>query len=85
MEFFESWFPRFTERLNKNNIVSIIASPSKGMIREDFDHIAIAETYFQHGADAVSVLTDVNFFKGKIEYLSDISGFKKAPLLRKDF
>jgi len=90
MEFFESWLPRFTEKLNKNNIVSIIAeikkaSPSKGMIREDFDHIAIAETYFQHGADAVSVLTDVNFFKGKIEYLRDIARFKNVPLLRKDF
>ena len=90
MEFFESWRPSFAESLNKNNIVSIIAeikkaSPSKGLIREDFDHIAIAKTYFQNGVDAVSVLTDVNFFKGKIEYLRDIAKFKSAPLLRKDF
>ncbi len=74
---------------NKNNI-SIIAeikkaSPSKGIIREDFNHLKIAETYMEYGANAISVLTDVIFFKGSIKYLNDIARFKTVPLLRKDF
>jgi len=61
------------------------ASPSKGIIREDFDHIAIAESYEKGGAAAISVLTDAHFFKGDIEYLSQIRQVVNIPLLRKDF
>jgi len=61
------------------------ASPSKGIIREDFDHIEIAETYEKAGAAAISVLTDSNFFKGDIEYLSQARQVVDIPLLRKDF
>jgi indole-3-glycerol phosphate synthase len=61
------------------------ASPSKGIIRNDFNHLKIAEVYFKEDVSAVSVLTDENFFKGKIEYLKDIAKIKQRPLLRKDF
>lgn len=60
-------------------------SPSKGIIREDFDPIQIAETYAENGAAAISVLTDVQFFDGSLEYLSSIRQRVDVPLLRKDF
>jgi len=60
------------------------ASPSKGVIREDFDPIAIARVYNQT-ADAISVLTEPHFFQGSLEYLKKISEFSTVPLLRKDF
>ena len=60
------------------------ASPSKGVIREDFDPIAIAKEY-NDVADAMSVLTEPFFFQGNLEYLRKISKFSKIPLLRKDF
>ncbi len=61
------------------------ASPSKGLLREDFDHIAIATGYMNNGASALSILTDREFFQGDINFLADIAGFKSRPLLRKDF
>jgi indole-3-glycerol phosphate synthase len=61
------------------------ASPSRGVIREDFDHLEIAETYEKNGASAISVLTDRNFFQGSIDYLSEIRHTVSIPLLRKDF
>ncbi len=61
------------------------ASPSKGMIRENFDHIQIAKIYEKIGVSAISVLTDEKFFQGKIEYLTDIRKISNKPLLRKDF
>lgn len=60
-------------------------SPSKGIIREDFDPIQIAETYTENGAAAISVLTDIQFFDGSLEYLSSIREVVDVPLLRKDF
>ena len=60
-------------------------SPSKGVIREDFDPIQIAETYAKNGAAAISVLTDVRFFDGRLDYLSSIRQVVDVPLLRKDF
>ena len=60
-------------------------SPSKGIIREDFDPIQIAETYAENGAAAISVLTDVRFFDGRLDYLSSIRQVVDVPLLRKDF
>jgi len=61
------------------------ASPSKGIIREDFNHLKIAEIYFDEEVSAVSILTDENFFKGTIQYLQDIAAIKQRPLLKKDF
>jgi indole-3-glycerol phosphate synthase len=61
------------------------ASPSKGVLREDFDPVAIARIYEAHGAAAISVLTDEAFFQGKLSYLSAIRDTVNLPVLRKDF
>jgi indole-3-glycerol phosphate synthase len=61
------------------------ASPSKGVIREDFDPFAIAQGYERGGANAISVLTEPHFFQGDLEYLSGIRRYVGIPLLRKDF
>ena len=61
------------------------ASPSKGVIRADFDPLDIASGYHTAGAAAVSVLTDKKFFQGSLEYLSSIRSRVPIPLLRKDF
>lgn len=77
-------------RSNEENPYKIIAevkkaSPSKGVIREDFDPIFIAKEYQKGGADALSVLTEPHFFQGDIEYLTQIRRYVPMPLLRKDF
>ena len=61
------------------------ASPSKGIIREDFDPLAIAQGYEKGGANAISVLTEPHYFQGNIEYLAGIRRYVGIPLLRKDF
>jgi len=61
------------------------ASPSAGVIREDFDPAAIAKTYSDCGADAVSVLTDEKYFQGRLEYIRQIKDAIDLPILRKDF
>src|SRR3954466_8881107 len=61
------------------------ASPSAGVLRADFDPIAIARTYQAHGAACLSVLTDAKFFQGHLTYLARIRAAVAIPLLRKDF
>jgi indole-3-glycerol phosphate synthase len=61
------------------------ASPSKGIIREDFDPVRIARIYEESGASCLSVLTEKKFFQGELGYLGRIRSVVKLPLLRKDF
>jgi indole-3-glycerol phosphate synthase len=61
------------------------ASPSKGLIRENFNVTEIAATYAQHGARCLSVLTDIEFFQGHPDYLAQAKNHCNLPVLRKDF
>lgn len=64
------------------------ASPSRGIIRSDFNPVEIAQIYANNGASAISVLTEAKYFQGSLNHLKDIKrvlGNKKLPLLRKDF
>jgi indole-3-glycerol phosphate synthase len=82
--------PFFLEEKIKGDGVSFIcevkkASPSKGIIAEDFPYEKIGAEYEAAGADAISVLTEPEFFKGKNEYLTSIKSKVSIPVLRKDF
>ncbi|MDB9925896.1 indole-3-glycerol phosphate synthase TrpC [Hyphomicrobiales bacterium] len=61
------------------------ASPSKGVIRENFNHLQIARDYEKGGAACLSILTDNPSFQGSSQYLKDIRGITNLPILRKDF
>jgi indole-3-glycerol phosphate synthase len=61
------------------------ASPSRGVLSERFDPLALAETYAGHGAAALSVLTDEKYFQGSLEFLTAIRERVEVPVLRKDF
>lgn len=61
------------------------ASPSKGVIRKDFDHISVGRIYEEKAVDAVSVLTEEAFFQGSIAFISDVKKVLSRPVLRKDF
>ena len=79
----------FEESLRKAGMSFICevkkASPSKGVIAEDFPHLDIAKEYEQAGASALSILTEPEFFLGSNTFLSEIRTVVDAPLLRKDF
>lgn len=90
MECFERERRSFAGALKKEEAVAIIAeikkaSPSKGLIRRDFDVQRIANQYREGGASALSVLTDEPAFKGSLEYLEMASKQVDLPVLRKDF
>ncbi len=61
------------------------ASPSAGVIASSFNPVAIANNYERAGADAISVLTDEQFFQGALSHLVDVRGAVSLPILRKDF
>ena len=61
------------------------ASPSVGLIDPDFDPVRQARRYIEGGASCLSILTDEKYFQGSLSYLTQISKFSSAPLLRKDF
>jgi indole-3-glycerol phosphate synthase len=80
----------FLDALKRESGVALIAeikkaSPSRGLIREDFDPLDIATIYHSAGASCISVLTDEQFFQGRISYLADLRRAVRCPLLRKDF
>lgn len=80
----------FTAAVGAPGAVRVIAevkkaSPSAGVIRADFDPVRIATTYASHGAAAISVLTDVEYFQGSLAYLTAVSQAVAVPVLRKDF
>ena len=83
---------KFSEAIRgkENNGINVIAevkkaSPSAGIIKEDFNHINIAMEYEANGASAISVLTDKEFFMGNLGYLTEIKKTAIIPILRKDF
>ncbi len=79
----------FTKALKKDSISAICevkkASPSKGVIKEDFEPVSIAEQYEKAGADAISCLTEEHYFQGSSKYLQAIRKKVNIPILRKDF
>jgi indole-3-glycerol phosphate synthase len=81
---------RFRAALSRLDAINVIAeckrrSPSRGVLREDYDPVAIARGYAQAGAAAISVLTEPTFFDGALEHLSAVRQAVDVPLLRKDF
>lgn len=80
----------FIEAISKPRTISLIAeikkaSPSQGVIRQDFNPVAIAATYQEIGVQAISVLTEEDYFMGSISYLNDVKAAVNLPILRKDF
>jgi indole-3-glycerol phosphate synthase len=82
-----SSFKKNISRPHHVNLIAEIkkASPSKGIIRGDFNPVKIAVTYQAHGASAISVLTDERFFEGRLEHVKMVKENVSLPVLRKDF
>ena len=83
-------FYNFKESIKNNSGVSLIseikkASPSAGVLVNDFNHIEIAKMYINSGATCLSILTEEKYFLGKLEYMQDIKKTFKIPILAKDF
>lgn len=78
---------RFLKKTNNIQLIAELkkASPSKGIIREDFNPIELAKICASSGAHALSVLTDEKFFQGSLDYLVKVKNEVNLPLLRKDF
>tara|TARA_Y100000590_G_scaffold424339_1_gene531086 strand:+ start:6737 stop:7531 length:795 start_codon:yes stop_codon:yes gene_type:complete len=85
-----NFYNNFKDAIQKNKGVSLIseikkASPSAGVLINDFDHIDIAKMYIDNGATCLSVLTEEKHFLGKLEHIQDIKNKFKIPVLAKDF
>lgn len=83
------FYKAITERVN-NKQVSLIAeikkaSPSKGIIKDDFNPVEIAKAYKAGGASCLSVLTDEKYFQGSLRFIQDVKDAVDLPVLRKDF
>jgi len=83
-------FLNFKEAIQKNNSISLIAeikkaSPSAGVLVNNFNHLDIAKMYVDNGATCLSVLTEEKYFLGKLDYIQDIKKHFKIPILAKDF
>ena len=83
-------FYNFKEAIQKNKGVSLIseikkASPSAGILVNNFNHLDIAKIYIENGATCLSVLTEEKYFLGKLEHIQDIKKKFKIPILAKDF
>ncbi|MBN2831270.1 MAG: indole-3-glycerol phosphate synthase TrpC [Candidatus Omnitrophica bacterium] len=81
---------KFIEAISKPRQISLIAevkkaSPSLGVIRQDFNHIEIAKAYQESQVQAISVLTEEDFFLGNISYINEVRNMVEVPVLRKDF
>ncbi len=80
----------FIEAINKPRVISLIAevkkaSPSKGVIRENFNLQEIAAAYKEAGVQAISVLTEEDYFLGSVNYIAEVKAAADLPVLRKDF
>ncbi len=81
---------KFGAHISKNHTINVIAeikkaSPSRGLIRENFNPVEIAGTYQSEGAAAISVLTETKFFQGSLDYIKEVRQVTNLPVLRKDF
>jgi indole-3-glycerol phosphate synthase len=83
-------FYNFKKAIQKNKGISLIsevkkASPSAGILVDNFNHLKVAKMYVENGATCLSVLTEEKYFLGKLEYIQDIKKKFKIPILAKDF